>query len=38
MTREEILIRGAEKYGTPLYIFDIDQAAKQVRSFREILG
>ena len=38
MTKEEILIRGAEKYGTPLYIFDTDQAAEQVKSFRKILG
>ena len=35
MTKEEILIRGAEKYGTPLYIFDTDQAAEQVKSFRK---
>lgn len=38
MTKKEILIRGAEKYGTPLYIFDTDQAAEQVKIFREILG
>ena len=38
MTKKELLVQGAEKYGTPLYIFDTDQAAEQVRSFRRILG
>ena len=38
MTKKELFVQGAEKYGTPLYIFDTDQAAEQVRSFRRILG
>ena len=38
MTKKELLVQGAEKYGTPLYIFDTDQAAEQVRTFRRILG
>ena len=38
MTKKELLVQGAEKYGTPLYIFDTDQAAEQVKSFRRILG
>lgn len=37
MIEREILAQGAEKYGTPLYVFDIDQAEEQVRAFREIL-
>ena len=38
MTKKELLVQGAEKYGTPLYIFDTDQAAEQVRTFRRILA
>ena len=38
MTKKELLVQGAEKYGTPLYIFDTDQAAEQIKSFRRILG
>jgi diaminopimelate decarboxylase len=36
--RNEDLLRAAEQYGTPLYVYDLDEAAARARALKEALG
>ena len=37
MTTDALLVDAAEKYGTPLYLYDLDKVAAQVAALRKVL-